>query len=93
MGHELAGELTDGTPVGIQPTVPCGECELCRRGEFVWCEQGYQRLIGIGQDGGMAQEVCVPQNSLVPLPRGLDARDACLIEPLAVMVGRKFAHA
>ena len=84
MGHELAGELADGTPVGIQPTVPCGHCELCKRGEFAWCEEGWQRLLGIGQDGGMAEEFSVPQSSLVPLPRGLEARDACLIEPLAV---------
>lgn len=84
MGHELAGELADGTPVGIQPTVPCGHCELCRRGEFAWCEEGYQRLIGIGQDGGMAEEVIVPDSSIVPLPRALEASDACLIEPLAV---------
>jgi 2-desacetyl-2-hydroxyethyl bacteriochlorophyllide A dehydrogenase len=84
LGHEFAGELSDGTPVGIQPTVPCGHCELCQRGEFVWCEEGYQRLIGIGQDGGMADELIVPESSLVALPRGLDASDAHLIEPLAV---------
>ena len=26
-GHEFAGELEDGTPVGIEPLAPCGECE------------------------------------------------------------------
>ncbi len=85
MGHEFAGVLDDGTPVGVQPTVPCGHCELCRNGDSVWCAEGYQRLIGIGQDGGMADEVIVPANSIVPLPRGLDARSgANLIEPLAI---------
>lgn len=85
MGHEFAGELEDGTPVGIQPTVPCGRCEQCRHGEMAWCAEGYQRLIGIGQDGGMADEVIVPPSSIVPLPRGLDATNgANLIEPLAV---------
>jgi threonine dehydrogenase-like Zn-dependent dehydrogenase len=84
MGHELSGELADGTPVGIQPTQPCGHCALCKRGDFAVCEEGWQRLLGIGQDGGMAEEVIVPQSALVPLPRGLEARDACLIEPLAV---------
>ena len=54
IGHEFAGELEDGTPVGVQPTVPCGHCELCRHGDYAWCAEGYQRLIGIGQDGGMA---------------------------------------
>ena len=85
MGHEFAGELDDGTPVGVQPTVPCGQCDQCRHGETAWCAQGYQRLIGIGQDGGMADEVIVPASSIVPLPRGLTAANgANLIEPLAV---------
>ena len=85
MGHEFAGELEDGTPVGVQPTVPCGTCDLCQHGESAWCEQGYQRLIGLGQDGGMADEVIVPPDSIVPLPRGLDAHNgANLIEPLAI---------
>lgn len=85
MGHEFAGVLDDGTPVGVQPTVPCGHCEFCRRGETAWCPEGYQRLIGIGQDGGMADEVIVPANSIVPLPHGLEAHNgANLIEPLAI---------
>jgi 2-desacetyl-2-hydroxyethyl bacteriochlorophyllide A dehydrogenase len=85
MGHEFAGELPDGTPVGVQPTMPCGTCDQCRHGETAWCAQGYQRLLGIGQDGGMADEIIVPEASIVPLPRGLDARSgANLIEPLAV---------
>lgn len=86
IGHEFAGELADGTPVGIQPTVPCGRCEYCRRGEDAWCKTGHQHILGIGQDGGMAEEVIVPESSLVQLPRGLDVRDACLIEPLAVQL-------
>ena len=85
IGHEFAGVLDDGTPVGVQPTVPCGHCDLCRNGDSVWCVEGYTRLIGTGQDGGMADEVIVPQSSIVPLPRGLDARGgANLIEPLAI---------
>ncbi len=85
IGHEFAGVLDDGTPVGVQPTVPCGHCELCRNGDSVWCVEGSSRLIGIGQDGGMADEVIVPASSIVPLPRGLDATNgANLIEPLAI---------
>ncbi len=84
MGHEFAGQLEDGTPVGIQPAVPCGACEQCGRGDFALCPTGYQQLIGIGQDGGMADEVLVPQRALVSLPRGLAVENACLIEPLAV---------
>ncbi|MEZ4217227.1 MAG: alcohol dehydrogenase catalytic domain-containing protein [Myxococcota bacterium] len=84
LGHEFAGELADGTPVGVEPLVPCGACEPCRRGDYQWCERGFAMIAGIGFDGGMADEVVLPARCLVALPRGLEARDACLIEPLAV---------
>ena len=43
-------------------------------------------IYGIGRDGGMAEYIHVPKRCLVALPRGLDPRSACLIEPLAVAV-------
>jgi threonine dehydrogenase-like Zn-dependent dehydrogenase len=43
-------------------------------------------LFGIGRDGGMADEMRVPARALVPLPAGVDVRDASLVEPLAVVV-------
>ena len=43
-------------------------------------------VIGVGIDGGMAEECIVPESSIVALPSGLSPRDACLVEPLAVAV-------
>jgi threonine dehydrogenase-like Zn-dependent dehydrogenase len=43
-------------------------------------------VMGVGRDGGMADEMVVPERCLVRLPSGVDVRDACLIEPLAVAV-------
>jgi threonine dehydrogenase-like Zn-dependent dehydrogenase len=43
-------------------------------------------IMGIGRDGGMADECMVPESSLVILPNGVSTRDACLVEPLAVAV-------
>ena len=43
-------------------------------------------VIGVGLDGGMAEECIVPASSIVTLPAGLSPRDACLVEPLAVAV-------
>ncbi len=83
-GHEFAGELEDGTPVGIEPLDPCGECEFCMRGDYNLCVLGPRIVLGIGRDGGMAEEVIVPERSLVHLPANVDVMDACLIEPLAV---------
>jgi len=84
LGHEMAGELPDGTPVAIEPLAPCGSCEFCTTGDYNLCRTGAQMVMGVGRDGGMAQQIRVPARCLVPLPSGLDVRDACLIEPLAV---------
>ncbi len=86
LGHELAGELADGTPVAIEPLAPCGTCELCVVGEYNLCRSAPALIIGIMRDGGMADELLVPPRCLVPLPAGVAARDASLGEPLAVCV-------
>jgi threonine dehydrogenase-like Zn-dependent dehydrogenase len=86
LGHELAGELADGTPVAIEPLVPCGTCELCAAGDYNLCRSAPTMIVGIMRDGGMAEELLVPPRCLVPLPAGVSARDACLVEPLAVAV-------
>ena len=72
-GHEIAGELEDGTPVAIEPVAPCAECEFCRDGRYQVCTSGIEIIYGIGRDGGMAEEIRVPARSLVSLPRGMDA--------------------
>jgi threonine dehydrogenase-like Zn-dependent dehydrogenase len=84
LGHELAGELRDGTPVAIEPLVPCGACELCAVGDYNLCRSAPSMIVGIMRDGGMAEELLVPERCLVPLPAGVAARDASLVEPLAV---------
>jgi threonine dehydrogenase-like Zn-dependent dehydrogenase len=85
-GHEIAGELADGTPVAIEPLAPCGACELCRSGDYQVCRAGIEIIYGVGRDGGMAEEIAVPERCLVALPGGLDPRHASLVEPLAVAV-------
>jgi len=84
MGHEFAGLLDDGTPVGIEPIAPCGVCTYCAKRDYQFCEKGHAMVIGIGRNGGMAEEVIVPERSIVPLPNSLDVSDACLIEPLSI---------
>jgi threonine dehydrogenase-like Zn-dependent dehydrogenase len=85
-GHEIAGELDDGTPVAIEPLAPCGGCRFCREGNYQVCVSGTEMIYGVGRNGGMAEELRVPARCLVPLPRGLDARTGFLVEPLAVAV-------
>lgn len=86
LGHEMAGETPDGTPVAVEPLLPCGHCAPCTTGAYNLCERGPAIVIGIAHDGGMADEILVPERCLVRLPAGLRPADACLVEPLAVAV-------
>ena len=84
LGHEIAGHLDDGTPVAIEPVHRCGTCESCLRGDTHLCPTA--QTIGIGLDGGMADELVVPPECIVPLPDGLAVGDAGLVEPVACAV-------
>lgn len=86
LGHEMSGITDNGTPVAIEPIAACGHCPCCIRGEYNLCVLGSKTILGVGQDGGMAEELIVPERCLVPLPAGLAVEDACLVEPLAVAV-------
>jgi 2-desacetyl-2-hydroxyethyl bacteriochlorophyllide A dehydrogenase len=84
LGHEFAGTLADGTPVAIRPQAPCGRCDQCLTGQGQRCRTGAERLYGVTVDGGMAERVLVEPGMVVPLPEGVTARDAAIVEPLAV---------
>jgi len=86
LGHEFAGVTDDGTAVAIEPLQPCGECEHCTSGSYQHCVRGPAMIMGTMLEGGMAEEVVVPERCLVPLPGGLSVADACLVEPTAVAV-------
>lgn len=86
VGHEVAGVLDDGTPVAVEPSMPCWECASCRAGDYNLCPVGAGRSLGVGRNGGMADELRVLESCLVYLPSNVDVRDACLVEPLAVAV-------
>ena len=86
MGHEFAGTLADGTRVAVEPIAPCGVCGPCSDGDVQRCITGPAMILGVGRNGGMADECVVPASSLVRLPDGVSARDGCLVEPLAVAV-------
>lgn len=85
-GHEFAGRTPDGTPVAVEPIAPCGACARCRDGDTQLCDRGPAMVLGVGHDGGMAEECLVPASALVPLPGGVDPREGCLVEPIAVSV-------
>jgi 2-desacetyl-2-hydroxyethyl bacteriochlorophyllide A dehydrogenase len=84
LGHELCGLREDGTAVVVEAIYGCGTCEECARGAYNLCPTHAQRALGITADGGMAEQFRAPEASLVPVPDGLDLRDASLVEPASV---------
>jgi 2-desacetyl-2-hydroxyethyl bacteriochlorophyllide A dehydrogenase len=84
LGHELAGTREDGTPVVVEAIYGCMECDQCVRGTYNLCPTHGQRALGIGADGGMAEQFRAPEARLVRVPAGLELRDACIVEPTTV---------
>ena len=82
LGHEVVGTVAgrEGRFAAF-PLVTCGACAACRRGEENLCE--HRGLLGLDRPGAFAERVAVREDSLVPVPEGLDARVAVLVEPLA----------
>lgn len=90
LGHELAGELVsaanapgfhDGEIVSIIPYYSCGDCAACRAGKQNCCER--IRVCGVHIDGGMAEYLSVPTDSLLH-SEGLSLDAMALVEPLAI---------
>jgi 6-hydroxycyclohex-1-ene-1-carbonyl-CoA dehydrogenase len=81
LGHEisgtvlLAGERAGewvGKDVIVPAVIPCGRCELCRRGRGSICPK--QIFPGNDLDGGFATHVVVPATGLCPVP-SLEGKD------------------
>lgn len=85
IGHEFAGTLADGRLVAVEPIKACRRCDDCLAGRPYHCRHGFQTF-GVDADGGMAERCLVPESSIVPMPAGVAAGSAALVEPLAVAV-------
>jgi NADPH2:quinone reductase len=81
-GHEVVGEIdavgervdawTAGERVGVGwHGGHCFTCEPCRRGDFIACENG--RVTGFDHDGGYAEYLTAPRESLARVPDDLAA--------------------
>lgn len=92
LGHEVSGTvagcgakvrgIAEGTRAVIRPTF-CGECRDCRSGRPHLCTGG-RRTIGIGDlPGAFAEYVTVFPQMVIPIPAGVDSRNAALAEPFA----------
>jgi alcohol dehydrogenase, propanol-preferring len=97
-GHEIVGVI-DAVGAGVTAwhagdrvgvgflNGHCGQCELCRRGDFVNCAD--QPQTGTSMDGGYAEVAFARASGLVRIPEGMKAVDAApmLCAGLTVFTG------
>jgi L-iditol 2-dehydrogenase len=81
LGHEVAGELTDGRRVALVHHLPCGKCERCLAGYESTCEQFGAATI---EPGGFAERVLA--RDWIDVPATIDDVVASFAEPLACVL-------
>ena len=69
LGDRVEG-WTAGDRVVVDPTVTCGTCSACRRGEQSMCED--YEVFGEHRHGGFAEYAAVPARNLHPVPEHVD---------------------
>ena len=75
LGHEISGTVIDGPAewvgkkVIIPAVLPCGECELCKKGRSNMCQN--QLMPGNDFDGGFASHIKVPARFLCPVSESI----------------------
>jgi 6-hydroxycyclohex-1-ene-1-carbonyl-CoA dehydrogenase len=90
LGHEISGEVVAagkdcdnlvGKRVVVPAVLPCGECELCRKGRSNVCQA--QKMPGNHMDGGFASHVVVPGRYLCELPDDLGGYELSQLSVIA----------
>ncbi len=95
LGHEVVGKVIesrienveiDDRMVQVWPGVPCGHCHQCLKGAADLCET--MGILGFTNDGGFAQQMAVPRESVEAgalnlVPTSTLPEEAVLAEPLA----------
>jgi 6-hydroxycyclohex-1-ene-1-carbonyl-CoA dehydrogenase len=92
LGHEISGRVVaagDGAAdwlhraVIIPAVIPCGECDLCKRGRGTICRS--QKMPGNDIQGGFASHIVVPARGLCPVDEkrlaaaGLELADVSVV--------------
>jgi 2-desacetyl-2-hydroxyethyl bacteriochlorophyllide A dehydrogenase len=80
VGAGAAGPAT-GALVAVDPSLHCGRCDRCRRGQGNMCERW--GAIGGTEPGAWAEYVAVPAANAHVLPDGFPLDCASIVEPVA----------
>lgn len=82
---EAIGSETSGFNIGqrvyIYPGINCGGCKPCKSGAGNLCMD--MKIMGFHRNGGFAEYVVAPVQSLIPVPIGISDEDAVFAEPLS----------
>lgn len=90
LGHEISAIVAEeapglnlpvGTPVAVNPYIPCNECTPCKTGRPNCCQT--LKVLGVHIDGGMSEEILVPIQN-VRKAEGVAPEAIPMIEVLAV---------
>lgn len=101
-GHEVVGVVdavgpgvvgwSEGDRVGVGwHGGHCFHCHPCRRGDFLLCSQG--KVSGISHDGGYAELMVAPAESLARVPDGISAKEAAPLLCAGITVYNALRHA
>ena len=93
LGHEPAGVIVglgpgvkgppEGTPVAVEPGIPCGGCRECLMGRANLCPN--VRFLGTPPiEGAFQRYLVMPADNVAPLPEGMDAALGAAAEPVGV---------
>ena len=93
-GHEVSGKIAKlgknvtgfkvGQMVTMEPQVVCGECYMCRHGNYNECEN--LKVLGFQTTGAASDYFAYKASMVDVVPEGLTYSDAAMIEPLAVTI-------
>lgn len=90
LGHEAAGEVVvspHGAPVKrgervvVMPLYPCGKCDFCLTGDYIFCQNSVDPLTCCDSETGMATyaQYCIKQNwMLIPIPEAIPVDHAAM---------------
>lgn len=93
-GHEWSGvveavgsEVTKfkpGDKVISDSGIACGECEFCRKGDYMACRS--RKCVGTIKtwDGAFAEYIHIPEYHLYRVPDNVSLEDAALVEPATI---------
>ena len=92
LGHEVSGRVVAagdgaagwiGKAVIVPAVLPCGECDLCRRGHQPICRA--QKMPGNDIQGGFASHIVVPGRGLCPVDEARLARAGLVLGDVSVV--------